>query len=156
MKKRKRKTVVTTDRPQKQRRKIGREAVEAASLIELGRVHERLGKIGSDITQMNEKIKKQDSSLKEIQSMMDLILSSKGQEDVERLSRKSDLVDIDLRILDILESHGPMSAKELAQRCGFRDRSSFQKRYLKPMVKRKILSSIKRGRKILYRMSETK
>ena len=156
MKKRKRKTVVTTHRPRKQKMKIGRQTVEAASLIELGRVHERLNKIGDDIIYLNEKIKKQDQFFKEIQSMMDLILLNRGQEEIRKQTKKSDLVDIDLRILDILESHGPMSARELAQKCGFRDRSSFQKRYLKPMVKRKILDSIKRGRKVLYRMSETK
>lgn len=152
MKKRKKKTVVTTGKL----RKFRRLSSEAASLIELGRVHEKLNKISEDITQVKERMEKQNLAMKEVQSMIDLVLASKTQEEAEIKTRKRELVDIDLKILDILESHGPMSAKDLAQKCGFNDRSSFQKRYLKPMVERKILDSIKRGRRILYRMSEAK
>ena len=67
---------------------------------------------------------------------------------------EKEFVDIDLKIFDVLESHGPMTSKELAQRCGFRDRSSFQKRYLKPMVLRKLLFPIKRGRVVIYRLEK--
>jgi AraC-like DNA-binding protein len=101
-------------------------------LLEIGRLHEKV-----------ERIEK--------------LLEGKGEIHERREPHKDiekEFVDIDLKILDFLESHGPMSSKELAQRCGFKDRSSFQKRYLRPMVFRKLIFPVKRGRIVVYRMEK--
>jgi len=144
-KKKKKRSVVTTG-------KLRKLSVESASLIELGRIHEKVDNIQKDIQKIDEELSSHGKRIKEIYAGIDLFLSSeKHMTETERKGGRK-FIDVDLKILDIIKAEGPMSAAELSERCGFRDRSSFQKRYIRPMVRKKILSSVKRGRNVVYEM----
>lgn len=145
--KKKRRSVVTTSQ-------LHKLSIQSASLVELGRIHEKVDSIQRNIRDIEEKLDSYGKKIREVHASIDLFVSSEKQTRESRIKKKKGFMDVDLKILDLLESEGQMGAKELSERCGFRDRSSFQKRYLRPMVKRKILSSIKRGRSVVYRMSE--
>ncbi|GEM_PF-5950303 len=102
-------------------------------LVELGKIYEKLDRIEKVLTGFRGGVSMPHVAQPQVPS-------------------DTQFMDVDLRILDALKFSGPLSSQELAQKCGFQDRSSFQKRYLKPLVIKKIIIPMKRGRKVVYRI----
>jgi hypothetical protein len=106
-------------------------------LIELGKIYEKLDRIERALS-----------------GVRDLPAPSmpRSIHHAAAASQETQIMDVDLRILDALKFSGPLTSQELAEKCGFKDRSSFQRRYLKPLVQKKIVMPVKRGRKVVYRI----